>query len=965
MHLELGRVQHSLPPWLYGLFGLLLLAVQHTTVLAQFAPTEQEVIRIDFEERLRFYLDEKSKGFLKDMALKEKLLLQMIQNISAEIRRRGADAIMQDQPGFGVLYRDIDNLVQEYNQEIDQIKKLIAEIDDLEHTMAQEGRYGMADLFADLKDSLAALIEDRSLYQKLPGTSSYVQNLLKEYNLEVDYFIRLYNRLLEMEKEARRRNDFALMERIADEKRNLLQKIAASDLSLQDSATAHLVDQYVDEAQRVVNVLKELETVEHEALNKAPEAVTDIEILRRDLLTRMDRRLLRMLGYDRYANLQGPTVSELFDEWRKARLASYEAKFAEYLVIKQFLLRTGDDKARARMLERDVSDALLNYANEEYALAEAQLSRIIEDYGDYFGNLETVYFFRAEAQYAQLLYEKAYHSYEEILQRFPETQFRDDVYLRLLTIAQTLGWRAPFYNHYEKFITFAESVKPRIRNRVHYLAGYYFLQLKDIRAAEQALGRIEKGSRYYYPAMYLLGVAMANRGAYESAIRYFSPLGNAQNLPWSDPTMIYLKNNALLKLGYIYYERGDYQTALEYFNRVSQGIDEGDRVLLGLAWASMKRNDYQGALAHLNTLLEHYLSSNYTYEAMVLAAHCKRLLNQPEDALHDLRYVANARGVLDISNRYNEERRRLLEQLDELEEMENQVLEHQDRQLYNVLSRIKYDLQKRLLNMQYEGGVGSRVVQEFDAERQAIYRQIQELDEIIDEAQKAGNGEVLKNALKQRDRLLKALETYQADRSVGKVNYFLDYPLATREATNSYRRKIVQDLVQEMEIEKARIEKDFREAQRLLRENPERASNVDLIALQQDLENLQDRIDRFQTWLSEHRVEDVETDFNRWADFSGFGMSDITMQEMLKRENRISLYTENVQFIEKLMKQRREALEERLRRFDEEMEKIRKELEYEQLRLKKLEHEKIFEKLYFDTTTSETETLSAGKRSSE
>ncbi len=965
MHVELGRVQHSLPPWLIALSCFFLVAVQSAPVLTQYASKTDKAVRVNFEDRLRFYLDQKSKAFLVDMAAKEKLLLQMIQNIYAEIKKRGVEAILEDQPGFKTLYRDIDRLVEEYEHEIEQIKKLIDEIAELEALMIKEKRYGMADLIADLKDSLAALIDSRSLHKKLRGTASYVSDLLKEYDLEVDYFIKLYNNLIELEKEAQRRNDYDLLDRIARQKQKILQYIALTDISKKDSLSERLVNQYIDETRRVVDVLKELEAIEKEAASKAPEAILDIELLRRDLLTRMDRRLLRMFGYDNYLNLEGPTVSELFDEWRKARLAKYEAKYAEYLVIKKFLLKSGDGRQRARMLERDLSDALLNYANEEYALAEDQLKNILQHYSDYFDRFESVYFFIAEAQYAQLHYEQAYKSYLKLLQQYPNTQFRDDVYLRLLTIAQTLNHRQDFYNHYTRFLEFADQANPKIRNRLHYLAGYYFLQLKDTKAAEAALARIEKGSRYYYPGLYLTGLALVNQGAYEGAVRIFNLLVNAKNLPWTDPVIPFLKNNALLKLGYIYYERGDYATALEYFNRVSKGADERDKVLMGIAWASMKTNDYDQAIQHLNELFKNFISSHYTYEAMVLAAHCKRLINQPDDALHNLRYVANARGVLDLSDRYNEERRKLLLQLDELENMEKQVLERQDRQLYDVISEIKYALQKQLINLGFEGGVGSRLIQEFDAERMAIYRQIQELENIIKKAKETGNNEVYKAAVKRRDRLVKALETYQADKDIKKVNYFLDYPLATQESVNKYRRKILQELMQELELEKARIEKNFQKAKELVAKNPDAARSIDLLALQEDLENLQDRIDRFQTWLSEHQVEEIETDFNRWADFSGFGMSDITIQEMQKREQKISMYTENVAFIEELMRQRRMELEERLRRFDEEMEKIRKELEAEQIRLKKLEHEKIFESLYFDTSTSETEDRAANKSSSE
>ncbi len=954
MRKELGRVQHSLPPFfLTVLFMFVLLAGSASPLLAQHSQETEELIQVDFEDRLRFYLDEQSKDFLQEMVVKEKMLLQLIQNIAAEMKSRGAKAILEDQPGFTRLYGDIEAMVQSYNEEIKRIQTLIAEISELEELMVREQRYGMADLFASLKDSLEAVIDNRDLFKKLPATYGYISSLLKEYDFELDYFKQFYQRLNEMEKAARRLNDYDLLERIDRQKRRILQIIAVGDSTQSDSLKQKLADEYFNEVQKTIRVLEELEELQKEAGQTDPEVLTEVEVLRRELLSRMDRRLLKLFGYTDYLPLQGPTVSQMFDEWRKARLSQWEAKFTEYKVMKVFLLESGEDRERSRMLERDLNDALLNYADGDYRLAELQFNEIIADYRPYFPKMEAVYFYRAEAQYAQLFYEQAYEGYKTLLADYPDTRFRDEAYLRMLTIAQTLKHKDDFYRLFEQFKTFADEVHPKIRNRIYYLAGYYFLQNRDTRSAEDALTKIEKGSKYYFPGLYLTGLALANRGAYEGATRIFSLLVDSDLLPWSDPLLAELKNNALLKLGYIYYDRGDYEKALQYLNRISRGVEERDKVLVGLAWAHMKNGEYEEAIRVVNELFGNYLSSNYTYEALVLAAHCKRLLNQPDDALKDLRYVANARGVLDIANRYNEERRRLLEQLDELEEMEKKVLDRQDRQLYEVISQIKFELQKQILNLGYEGGIGSTLIQEFDSERQAIYRQIQELEQIIAEARKAGKTEVVKTAVAQRERLIKALMTYQADREIEHVNYFIDYPLATRESASKYRKRVLQDMLRDMELEKARIEKALQKARELVRKHPDKAGQIDLVALQEDLERLQDRMDRFQTWLSEHEVEEISTDFDHWADFSGFGLSDITMQEIQKRDEKISQYTQNVIFIEELMRRRRKALEERLARFDAEMERIREELEAEQLRLRKLEHEKIFEKLYFDTTTTE------------
>jgi len=143
MRKELGRVQHSLPPFfLMVLFMFVLLAGSASPLLAQHSQETEELIQVDFEDRLR-------------------------QNIAAEMKSRGAKAILEDQPGFTRLYGDIEAMVQSYNEEIERIQTLIAEISELEELMVREQRYGMADLFASLKDSLEAVIDNRDLFKAI------------------------------------------------------------------------------------------------------------------------------------------------------------------------------------------------------------------------------------------------------------------------------------------------------------------------------------------------------------------------------------------------------------------------------------------------------------------------------------------------------------------------------------------------------------------------------------------------------------------------------------------------------------------------------------------------------------------------------------------------------------------------------------------------------------------------------
>jgi flagellar basal body rod protein FlgC len=208
------------------------------------------------------------------------------------------------------------------------------------------------------------------------------------------------------------------------------------------------------------------------------------------------------------------------------------------------------------------------------------------------------------------------------------------------------------------------------------------------------------------------------------------------------------------------------------------------------------------------------------------------------------------------------------------------------------------------------------------------------------------------------------LETYQADRSIENVNYFVDYPLATKESGAAYRRQIVLNLFKEMEAEQERLKGNLAAANRLITAHGSAGVNVtlDLKAVQDDFKNLKYRMDRFQTWLSTYKVDEVTTGADQWADLSGFGMSDIAFQQINQREQRIDLYSQNISSIDNILRDRKSTLEDMLRIFDKEMRKIEEDLLNEQVRLDKLEHETYFKNSYFDTSESEISISTAPKQ---
>ncbi|MDZ7362963.1 MAG: tetratricopeptide repeat protein [candidate division KSB1 bacterium] len=921
---------------------------------------------IPYEDRLRFYLDLKTKDFLVEMADKEMILLQTIENVTAEVKQRGLDGIVNDDAGFNVVYQKTQTLTDSYTAELEAILAMIDEISALSGTLEKERQYGLLEKFQDLKARLVAALEDRKLYKKAPATPSHVAGLIKEYGGEVDSLLRIYHRLEKFRRLAEAKGDTAVLPLVERQKASLLRMVA--DLKSDTTRTPDLAEAFLKETEQVAALLLELDKLEKTATTSL-ETTIEVEAVRRNLVAKIDTRLLQLFGFYQYANTRKPSLDEVFHAWRGERLADYQARSAEYEVMKKRLLTTGGAKERRRMLERDLTNALLNYAAERYRVAELQFDAIIRDYDRYFSNWDAIKFYRAESFYARQLYPSAFESYEELLRSHPDSKFLGLTLLRLMTIAHTLKWEQPFFAYYHRLDSLAQAGGPnavpsRVVERGRYLAGYYNLNLEKYSEAEAALSQIPPPSRYHFAAQYLRGIAQTHLGNLSAAFLHFQYVAETTSgfkepitgLALANPTNTLIQNNAMMRLGFIYYQRGEFANAIRYFEKVSRGAENYDQALIGLSWAYLKQGDLQRTMAAAGSVLSNYLSSNYQYEAMVLSAHCQRLLNQPESALEEFRYVANAHGVLDLAKGYQDERAQILAQLGEVDRLEKTALEHQDRQLYAIIAEVRQTLFGMMNGFGFRSNTGARLIDNFSEERQSVYRQIQQLDRLVAEANAMGLIDVARDAIERRNRLVRVLETYQADRSIENVNYFIDYPLATKESSAAYRRQIVLNLFKEMEAEQNRLKENLAAANRLV-SSPTAGRDlsvaIDLKAVQDDFKALKYRMDRFQTWLSTYKVDEVATQADLWADVSGFGMSDIAFRQLNQREQQINLYSQNLTSIDNILRDRKSTLEEMLKVFDKEMRKIEEDLLNEQVRLDKLEHETYFKKSYFDLSTSE------------
>ncbi len=917
--------------------------------------TENQIdIKIDFETRLAFYLDLKTKRFFKKMSIKEKLLMELIQSVVSAIKERGKSGVIEGDVRFDLIYGKSESILEQYNEEIQAIKKIVNELDNLELTIQKIDDQKLLEEIEELKDHLMKILDDQKLATKRL-TKEQLAKMIGDYSKEIERLLQIYEKIDLFQKRANYVGDIEIVKQLNLQKQRIIKILEESRIA--GSSPDKIVENYIEEATSIVHILKQIDLLE-ERVEADSTLKTNIDEVRNNIISSIDKRIIELFGYMDGDNFTGRTISDHFKTWKAERTAEYQVKFTKYKILMDNLIRTGTSKERNRMLERDITNALLNYSDKNYELAEMLFKQIYDAYKDYYTNLDGVIFYRSEANYANHYYDAAREGYLEIINNYPNSQYVGQSYLRLMIISYTYGWNNEFFKYFDK-VKDCLNIDREDLNKANYLAGYLYINQNQYQDAKSILENIKDASKYYIPARYLQGIVFTNLEKYAQAKKIFEQIINQKNYPWTDLNYSIFKNESLLKLGYLHYQRGEYHKATSYFDQVSKGYKGYDASLIGQAWANLKKGHYDNAVNKVDLICNNYLLSNYVYEAIVLSAHCKRIQNRTNEAIEDLRYVANAKYVLGKVQEYNEERKRILKQLDELELLEETILEHQNRKLYSKVVKIRDLINNALLSFRYRGAISSRLLEEYYDERKILIRQIEEFDSIITFAKEQGNKEMISEALKQRNRLIAVLEKYQLENATSGVSYFLDYPLATKEGGLIYRREIINKLVNDLILERQRVQRDMEMVTELLSLSNEKAridAMIDLEIIEEDLRDLNNQLNQFQVWLANYHIEDIKTETEQWANFSGFGISDINFVSFRERIKKISGFSKNLALIDNVLREKRQQLEERIRRFDNEVRKIQREMEAEKIRLEKLEKEKYFQDIYFETKTKEIET---------
>ena len=881
-------------------------------------------------------------------------LKQLVSEIHDEIAARGKAGIAVYSSDLALINSNSDSLIAAYDQEL---ISLIDIYDDLQHLLKiadYGGDIDQAMQVLDAKADIASALENRRMFNKGLYTPERVGTMVDEYTAEMDSLLNIYDDLDHLHVLARAKEDEQSILAIREQKRQLL-KILSRWGSLGPLSEEDYI-RYNLEMERVHTFFQD---VRKEQETKLTEEAGKLDSLQQDLLGTLDRSIYDLMVKAGYSVASYPAVSQFIDAWKAERLIEIKARLTESQLIWNDLVVSATEKQRDAMLDREIKDAILNYSDGFYRTAEYQLTSILKNYSHYYKNLIPVEFYIAECHLNRHAYQAARELYLKIVDYPEPTPYRVESLVRLMQYEKDLGTTESFFTNYRKVLQNDTLATAELLNYAHYLAGNKYYSTNRHSDALTTLSKISSHSQFYDYAQLLLAVVYSNLNDYEKAIPIYQKYTKDSSYPWSADAVTLFRNTAFMQLGLIYYQQRKYGQAIRTLQKVSPGFDQYDRALIAMAWSHHELEEYEQAIARATELLTNYLASDYTYEALVLTAHCNKMLDEPERAMDAYRYVVRAYGILDMRRNFDSERTMILSQVQELNRMESQALERREVEVYDDIDQLRNELNEYLLRVKEKGDTGSELLKDYYDERIDIVEHLFKLDEIIEWAQRLDRPEIEETAVEQRDRLIKVLETHQADLNIVNTAFLVDFPLAAKEASMHYKMENWSEVYRDLEAEKRRIERnlnEIRQFQESFDDVSGLSARLDMEILEFDINNLRDRLSSFQKAMADRPLEEPKSDLENWSDLSGFGMSDIVYNERKRRLVQIDDYALRIKSIESILTERRLEIENKLDEFEEEIKKLQDTLLSRKIQIEQLERARYIENQYFDTKESEEET---------
>jgi len=610
------------------------------------------------------------------------------------------------------------------------------------------------------------------------------------------------------------------------------------------------------------------------------------------------------------------------------------------------------------MFERALRQALEGYAAGDYALSRLQLRDLIDMYPDRL--LDDVLYYASESSYGMNYFDEALDGYHRLVRTYPASEFQSKALVKLIYIYYIYNEFNKLSEAYDQLLQRRNDLQPETLGTISYLVGYAHFKSGSFNQALRYLRDVAPESPYFYPALYLSGACFSNLGKDDLALSIYTRLLKEEGENDENPILSQIKDNILLKLGMIYYEQGDNERAVAFFNQVSQNFQQYDLSLIGKAWSAYRAGKPGEALRSVEWVLQNSMISNYVYEARVLAANSKALLGQGDEAIRDLKSVYQTGIRVEELNTSPAENQQLVASMQDIESIQNQYLDEKDRDLMGGIGSIRRFLGSSPLKTANLSETSNQPDAVLVQRAESLSQTISDLDWLEDVSQAIGTRPYLDEIRRLRRDFIQLLDDHTL-RFTMLVSDPGDDPLVRRLGMEEYIKYLFSSSLVQILREKQQVNLEIQQIVSSLNEidwDTQFDSAIQMEIRKEELEDYYGRLNQYEVWLRENFPKEFRVELDRWTTFSGYGISNINFSRIQDLDERISQISQTIDAIENVFSAKRKGLERRIQGLLSDVETIEEQMRLEAEKKELEEKDRFFRSQYFDKQRGEA---TAGK----
>jgi TolA-binding protein len=767
-----------------------------------------------------------------------------------------------------------------------------------------------------------------------------------------------------------------LVKSLADEvkaRRSEGGELSALDNDVMVSPKQMLVNAYAREMDKMAVLLDEISGLENKARKQLDwRSIEALAELRKRVYTLLESRAVptsdslsaREAGIPKESaagSLPPPEAARpvsrefaetLLDQWKYNHLLDSKLAQTRFELIRTKLFRSATPQELQRMFRRDLRAALESYAAGDFALSRLQLRDVIAAYPGT-QTVDDILFYAGESSFGLNFLDEALETYRELSVRFPHSAYSGKALAKILFIQFTYGQTDSMVQTHRALQAFQRTAPAQnvlddeTAGVASYLVGLSEFNRNSFVDALSAFQQVPPGTSYEPAAQYLSAACHSNLKNDDAALAIYGRLAEPPAGKNRNPIEIQVRNNALMKMGLIYYERGDNARATALFGRVDKEFQFNDLNLLGKAWSAYRSGKPVEALQNAEALLDHSLFSNYLYEAKVLAARSKELLGKSDEAVSDLEQVRIA-GASPLSDRWTAP----------VNDSPADVAGTQDAdpagavRLYSEASRIF-----RFLHA--GGGPADSPAAGGDGPPEStrlLDAKIGVLDSLERMAEERRSPLILDSIRKLRGNAIQTLQL-QSRRESGESPKNADDPVIRRMGLSSYTRYLFGTLLEDVVSEKREIRSNIAELGRLAAE-PNSSDRTGLrIRMEIRGDDLTDtwlKLNQYEVWLRENMPQAFRVEIDRWANFSEYGISNINFSRIREIDGQMAALSGTVRVIDQVYRAKKIELGKRIEALLEDVNLIERQMQAEMQKKNEKEKEQRFNSEYYEKSVRES-----------